>query len=146
MERDPAIVELDRFVPCTPAVVWRALTEPEIVEQWLVRSVGLRPQEGTTFILEIPSHPPGEVSCEVSAAVPGERFTHSYTDLRAARPTRWVVDWLLVPEGKGTRVVMTMSGFDSGDRQQMFARNAAERGYRNTLIPKLADAAVALDD
>ncbi|MGC5026236.1 SRPBCC family protein [Tsukamurella sp. DT100] len=145
MERDPAIVELDRFVPCTPAVVWRALTEPEIVEQWLVRSVGLRPEEGTTFILEIPSDPPGEVSCEVTAAVAGERFTHSYTDLRAARPARWIVDWRLVPEGKGTRVVLTMSGFDVDDRQQLFARNAAERGYRNTLIPKLADAALALD-
>ena len=146
MERDPEIVELDRFVPRAPATVWRALTEPAIVEQWLVRSVGLTPEEGTTFILEIPSEPPGEVSCEVIAAVPGERFAHSYTDLRAARPARWIVDWRLVPEGKGTRVVMTMSGFDPDERQQMFARNAAERGYRNTLIPKLADAVLALDD
>ncbi|BDH59596.1 hypothetical protein MTP03_45350 [Tsukamurella sp. PLM1] len=47
-----------------------------------------------------------------------------------------------VPEGRGARVVMTMSGFDAGDRKQMFARNAAERGYRNTL----ADAALALKD
>ncbi|WP_231702949.1 SRPBCC family protein [Tsukamurella asaccharolytica] len=145
MERDPSIVELDRFVPCAPAAVWRALTEPEIVERWLMRSVGLGPHEGATFILEIPSDPPGEVSCEVLSAVAGERFTHSYTDLRAVRPVRWIVDWRLVPEGKGTRVVMTMSGFDPDDRQQRFARNAVERGYRNSLLPKLATAVIALE-
>ncbi|KXP08069.1 ATPase [Tsukamurella pulmonis] len=146
IESDPSIVELDRYVPEAPATVWRALTEPASVEQWLVRSVGLRPEIGTTFILEIPSDPPGEVSCEVIDAVPAVRFAHSYTDLRAPRPARWVVDRKLVPEGRGTRIVFTMSGFDVDDRQQKFARNAAERGYRNTLIPKLAAAAAAIAD
>jgi uncharacterized protein YndB with AHSA1/START domain len=146
LERDPAVVELDRFMAQSPATVWRALTEPDLMARWCARPVGLRPEVGTTFILEIPSDPPGEVSCEVIAAEPERRFTHSYTDLRAPRPMRWIVDFTLVPEGHGTRVLLVFSGFDLDDRQQLFARNAVERGWDRTLFPKLADTVAAIPD
>ncbi len=145
IESDPSIVEMGIYVPRPPSTVWRALTEPDPVERWFMRSVGLRPEVGTTFIFEIPSDPPGEVSCEVLAVEPEERFSHTYTDLRAPRPARWVIDWRLVPEGAGTRVLFTMSGFDVEERQQKFARNAVERGYR-ILLPKLEGVGTALTD
>ncbi|ADG80593.1 Activator of Hsp90 ATPase 1 family protein OS=Tsukamurella paurometabola (strain ATCC 8368 / DSM/ CCUG 35730 / CIP 100753 / JCM 10117 / KCTC 9821 / NBRC 16120 / NCIMB 702349 / NCTC 13040) OX=521096 GN=Tpau_4022 PE=3 SV=1 [Tsukamurella paurometabola] len=137
IERDRTAVELDMFMAASPETVWRALTEPDLMERWCARPVGLRAQVGSTFILEIPSDPPGEVSCEVVTADPARRFTHSYTDLRAARPMRWMVDFTLVPEGTGTRVLLVFSGFDIDDRQQAFARNAVERGWSRTLFPRL---------
>lgn len=136
-ERDGSIIELGIFVTQPPEVVWRALTEPELFDQWFTRSTGLTAETGSTFILEIASTPPGEVSCEVTAAEPGSRFAHSYVDLRGKPPQRWYVDWRLVPQGRGTRVLLAFGGFDIDDRRQKFARNGIERGLRTTLLPQL---------
>lgn len=144
IERDPAAVELDMFMAAPPETVWRALTEPDLMARWCMRPVGLRPEVGTTFILEIPSDPPGEVSCEVLTADAPRRFTHSYTDLRAPRPMRWTVDFRLVPEGLGTRVLLVFSDFDMDDRQQTFARNAVERGWDRSLFPKLGSVVASI--
>lgn len=139
VERDPTAVELGLFIPQPPAAVWRALTEPALIDRWLASTTGFATEIGTTFILEIPADPPAEVACQVLTVDPGRRFTHSYTDLRGNPPARWFVDWLLEPQGRGTRVLMTHSGFDLDDRVQKMARNAIERGWRNRLLPRLAD-------
>ncbi|NLE78001.1 MAG: SRPBCC domain-containing protein [Rhodococcus sp.] len=138
-ERDPTAVELDLFVPQVPSTVWRALTEPSLIRRWLARSTGFVAEVGATFILEIPADPPAEISCQVLTVEPDRRFTHSYTDLRGDPPARWNVDWSLHREGSGTRILLTHGGFDIHQRQQRMARNAAERGWNNTVLPKLAE-------
>lgn len=137
-ERDPTAVELDLFVPQEPSTVWRALTEPSLVRRWLARSTGFCAEVGATFIFEIPADPPAEVACQVLTVDRERRFTHTYTDLRGDPPARWIVDWSLNPEGTGTRILLNHSGFDIHQRRQRMARNAAERGWNNTVLPKLA--------
>lgn len=49
-ELDPAAIEIGSFFAQPPGVAWRALTEPGLLELWLMRSVGFSPTVGTHFI------------------------------------------------------------------------------------------------
>ncbi|WP_312033451.1 SRPBCC family protein [Nocardia veterana] len=118
--------------------------EPDLVERWLMRSIGLVPAVGTHFLFVVPTEPAAEIACEVLAAQPPRRLTHSWVDLRSTFPARWMVDWVLEGQGRGTRVLLTQTGFDIDDRRQRMARNAMERGWRGTLA-RLAQVLDELD-
>ncbi|MBF6178197.1 Activator of Hsp90 ATPase homolog 1-like protein [Nocardia otitidiscaviarum] len=132
-ELNPAAVEIGSFFPQPPDTVWHALTDPDLLEQWLLRSVGFAPAVGTHFIFSLPTRPPGEIACEVLTAEPATRLTFRWIDLRADYPARWIVDWTIHPQGRGTRLLLTQTGFDIEDRRQKMARNAMERGWKGTL-------------
>ncbi|MFJ4655546.1 SRPBCC domain-containing protein [Nocardia sp. NPDC088792] len=133
-ELDPAAVEIGRFYPQSPDAVWQALTEPDLIEQWLLlRSIGFDATVGTHFIFVIPLKPAGEIAGEVLTSRPGEQLTITWVDMRAEKPARWVVDWTIQPQGRGTRLLLTQTGFDITDRRQKMARNAMERGWKTTL-------------
>ncbi|WP_194814127.1 SRPBCC domain-containing protein [Nocardia sp. XZ_19_385] len=134
-ELNPAAVEIGSFFPQAPAVVWRALTEPDLMERWLMQSVGFAATTGTHFIFILPTtQPSSEIACEVLTARLGEQLTHTWFDLRADHPARWVLDWTIQPQGRGTRLLLTQTGFDINDRRQKMARNAMERGWKSTLL------------
>ncbi|MFI5780903.1 SRPBCC domain-containing protein [Nocardia sp. NPDC051570] len=132
-ELNPAAVEIGSFFPQSPEAVWGALTEPDLLERWLMRPTGFAASVGTHFLFEVHTQPPTEIACEVLAALPRERLTYSWVDLRAARPARWIVDWLVRPQGRGTRLLLTQTGFDIEDRRQKMTRNAMERGWKGSL-------------
>ncbi|MFD3704386.1 SRPBCC domain-containing protein [Nocardia sp. NPDC058658] len=138
-ELDPAAIEIGSFFPQPPEVVWRALTDPRLLELWLMRSVGFSATVGTHFILVVPTEPSAEIACEVLAVRAGEQLTFSWVDLRAERPARWVMDWTIKPQGKGTRLLLSQTGFDIEDKRQKMARNALERGWRRTVMRRLGD-------
>ncbi|WP_431971780.1 SRPBCC family protein [Nocardia sp. bgisy134] len=132
-ELNPAAVEIGRFFPQPPGAVWRALTEPDLLERWLMRSIGFGASVGTHFIFVVPTQPTGKIACEVLAVRQSEQLTLSWVDLRARYPARWVVDWVIRPQGRGTRLLLTQTGFDISDRRQQMARNVMERGWTITL-------------
>ncbi|WP_024799357.1 SRPBCC domain-containing protein [Nocardia sp. BMG51109] len=132
-ELNPDAVEVGDFVSQPPDVVWGALTEPDLLERWLMRPIGFAAVTGTHFIFALPTPQTGEIACEVLATRPGEQLTLSWVDLQADRPARWIVDWTIRPEGRGTRLLLTQTGFDIEDRRQKMARNAMERGWRSAL-------------
>ncbi|WP_405162917.1 SRPBCC domain-containing protein [Nocardia sp. NBC_01499] len=137
-ELDPAAVEIGSFFPQSPDTVWRALTEPELIERWLMGSVGFAASVGTHFIFVVPTQPTAEIACEVLTARPPEQLTYTWVDLRAERPARWVVDWTIQPQGHGTRLLLTQSGFDIDNRRQKMARNALERGWK-AVLPRFGE-------
>ncbi|WP_245816311.1 SRPBCC family protein [Rhodococcus maanshanensis] len=132
-ELNPAAVEIGSFFPQSPDTIWRALTDPDLLERWMMRPTGFAASVGTQFIFAIPTQPTGEIACEVLAARPGEQLKFSWVDLRAEDPARWIVDWMLHPQGRGTRLLLTQTGFDIEDRRQKMARDALERGWKVTL-------------
>lgn len=140
LEPDPSLIEVGRFYPYPPEIVWRALTEPALLEQWLMASTGFTGAAvGTHFLLSVPSSASAEIACEVLAATPHGAMTWSWTDLRAQQATRWIVAWRVHAQGRGTRLLLTHSGFDVDDKRQKMARNAMERGWRQVLSTKLVD-------
>lgn len=134
---NPAAVELGSFFPQPPDAVWRALTEPDLLERWLLRPTGFAPTVGTRFRFTIPAAPNDEIACDVLTVRPGEQLTYSWMHSPTEHPARWIVDWTLHPQGRGTRLLLTQTGFDIEDRRQKMIRNATERNWKRNVLPRL---------
>jgi hypothetical protein len=58
---------------------------------------------------------------------------------RPGRRHRWVVDWILQPQGRGARLLLTQKGFDIENRRQKMVRNAMERSWKRVVLPRLGE-------
>ncbi|WP_331758171.1 SRPBCC domain-containing protein (plasmid) [Nocardia sp. NBC_01377] len=134
---DPAAVELGCFLAHPPDTVWRALTDPDLLERWLLRPTGFAASAGTRFRFTVPAPSTEEIACEVLAARPYEQLTYSWTYSHGEHPVRWNIDWTLRPQGRGTRLLLTQTGFDIEDRRQKMVRNATERSWKRLVLPRL---------
>jgi uncharacterized protein YndB with AHSA1/START domain len=117
-------VIVEREIPHPPEKIWRALTQPHLIEEWLMKN-DFKPEVGRRFSV---SANWGGVDCQVVALEPN--WTLSYTwdtkDLES------VVTWTLTPTSTGTRLRMEQVGFRPG--QEPYFRGA-EVGW-----PKFLDA------
>jgi uncharacterized protein YndB with AHSA1/START domain len=96
-------VIVERDVPFPPEKVWRALTQPHFIEEWLMKN-DFKPVLGHRFNL---SADWGAVDCEVLALEPNKTLSYSW----GAFDLKSIVTWTLTPTGKGTRLRMEQSGF-----------------------------------
>ncbi|MFI9636330.1 SRPBCC domain-containing protein [Nocardia sp. NPDC051929] len=136
---NPAAVELGSFFRQPPEAVWRALTEPDLLQRWLLRPTGFAASVGTRFRFIIPESATEQILCEVLAVRPYEQLTYSWDYPQAEFPARWVVDWMLQTQGRGTRLLLTQTGFDIKDRRQRMVRNAVERSWKRSVLPRLGE-------
>jgi uncharacterized protein YndB with AHSA1/START domain len=102
-------VVVERELPHPPEKIWRALTEPDLLEQWLMKN-DFKPVVSHRFQLRADW---GTVDCRVLAVEP--RKTLSYT--WAAYGLESVVTWTLRPAGTGTHLRMEQSGFPADQPQ-----------------------------
>ena len=65
------------------------------------------------------------------------RFVYSFT-------TEWTLAWTLVPEGTGTRLFLAHSGFDLADKRMNDAFTRMGPGWRDVVLPRLAETARTL--
>lgn len=100
--KEPGVIRLSRFLSHSPARVWRALTEPELVAQWWAPG-DVRPIVGHRFALDMGQW--GKQHCQVTA-VEIERLLQ----YRFALDT--TITWRLTPEREGTLLSLEHSGFD----------------------------------
>lgn len=133
-ELNPEHIELAQFYPRAPEVVWRALTDSDVVAQWFLRSVGYSARVGDHFMFLIPSDPPAEIACEVVESVPASRLRWEWLDMRSASPVRWPVSWTITAHGRGTRLALLQTGFDLSDKRQKMARSGMSRFWRTPFV------------
>ncbi|WP_328396969.1 SRPBCC family protein [Nocardia sp. NBC_00416] len=133
MTDDPTSIVVDQFYPHPPAKVWRALTTPTHMEKWLLAPIGFEPVVGNRFRMKAQPMPAvdfsGEIRCEVLEAVAPERLSISWNDANSAQDTGWTVSWDLRPEGRGTRILLTHSGFDPDDPGSQRSRSIMGGGW-----------------
>jgi uncharacterized protein YndB with AHSA1/START domain len=98
-------VAVERELPHPPKKVWRALTEPHFIEEWLMKNA-FKPVVGHRFDLKADW---GKVECEVLAVDTHSTLSYTWTD----HDLKSVVTWTLTPTGSGTRLRMEQTGFRS---------------------------------
>lgn len=95
----------------SPAKVWRALTEPELLMQWLLPAIGLKLEPGAAFSFKTQPYPgwDGTVNCRFVEIEPQRKLSYSWAVGDMFIDT--VVTFTLTPTATGTRLSLLQSGF-----------------------------------
>jgi uncharacterized protein YndB with AHSA1/START domain len=132
-------VEVDQFLPHPPAKVWRVLSEPALLDAWLMPAEGFAPVVGTRFRFRAEPVPQtsfsGLIECEVLEVDPGRLLRISWSSPGHALDS--TVTWELVPEGTGTRMLLTHEGFDLDDPDQARAFAIMNGGWRSHVLTRM---------
>ena len=96
-------VVVEREFPYPPEKVWRALTQPHLIEDWLMKNE-FEPVVGHRFEL---SAEWGKVECEVLAVEMNRTVSYTWGD----HDLKSIVTWTLTPTNTGTLLRMEQTGF-----------------------------------
>ena len=126
-ETRSVVVERDFAFP--PEKLWRALTQPHLIEEWLMKN-DFKPDIGHRFNLR--GEWGGVLDCKVLAVEPNKTlsYTWDHAHADAAYNLRSVVTFTLTPTSTGTHLRMEQTGFRS-DQPQAF--NGAKFGWQKFL-------------
>ena len=98
-------VVVEREISFPPEKIWRALTQPHLIEEWLMKN-DFKPVVGHSFNLRADW---GAVDCRVLAVEPNKTLSYTW----AAYGLETVVTWTLTPTSTGTHLRMEQAGFRS---------------------------------
>ena len=102
-------VGVEREISQPPEKIWRALTQPQLIEAWLMKN-DFKPVVGYHFRFRADW---GVVDGEVLAVQPNTTLSYSW----AAYGLKTIVVWTLAPTSAGTHLRMEQSGFPSDQPQ-----------------------------
>jgi uncharacterized protein YndB with AHSA1/START domain len=107
MERD-LVIEVQ--YPAAPHLVWRAITEPALLREWLMDN-NFHAEAGARCEFRMPPKPGfnGVVQCEVLEVDPPRRLVYTWDGGGSWGKTTLV--WTLELEGAGTRLRLEHRGF-----------------------------------
>ena len=119
-------VVVEREFAHPPEKIWRALTQPHLIEEWLMKN-DFDPAVGHRFNLR--GDWGGVLDCEVLAIEPHKTlsYTWNHTHADAAFNLRSVVTFTLTPTPTGTQLRMEQVGFRPEQKQ---AYGGARAGWQ----------------
>ncbi len=118
-------VVVERELPHPPEKLWRALTQPHLIEEWLMKN-DFKPVVGHHFNLRGDW---GTLDCQVLAIEPNKTlsYTWNFAHADAAFNLQSVVTMTLTPTSSGTQLRMEQSGFRPDQKQ---AHQGAQYGWQ----------------
>ena len=121
-------VVVEREIPHPPEKIWRALTQPHLIEEWLMNN-DFKPVVGYKFNFRADYLPNGRLDCEVLAIEPNKTLSYTWgsTSDNAAFNLKSVVTFTLTPTPTGTHLRMEQSGFRPDQKQ---AYGGAKYGWQ----------------
>lgn len=116
-----------------PEKVWRALTDPDLLAQWLLPAINFRLEPGAEFTFKTQPYPgwDGTVDCRFTEIEPLRKLSYTWT----VPFLDTVVTFTLTPTDSGTLLSLVQSGFKA-DQKQNFG--GARYGWK-MMGGKLAD-------
>ncbi len=102
-------VVVEREVPHPPEKIWRALTQPHLIQEWLMKN-DFQPKVGHGFKLHGDW---GSVDCEVLEVEANRSLAYTWS----AMGLESTVTWTLTPSGAGTHLRMEQAGFRPDQEQ-----------------------------
>jgi uncharacterized protein YndB with AHSA1/START domain len=133
-------VVVERDIAHPPEKIWRALTQPHLIEEWLMKN-DFEPAVGHHFNLQA-DQPNWKMvlDCEVLAVEPNKKlsYTWNFASGDAALNLKSVVTWTLTPTSTGTRLRMEQSGFRPDQRQAFGGAKAGWPRFLEALEQVLA--------
>jgi uncharacterized protein YndB with AHSA1/START domain len=124
---DTRSLSLEFDLPHPPAKVWRALTEPELVSRWLMKT-DMAPAVGKAFTFKNEPSPgwDGIVNCEMKEVERHRRLRYSWRS--GGIDTQ--VTWTLAPTASGgTLLKLEQSGFRANEQNARFFEGA-QKGWQ----------------
>jgi uncharacterized protein YndB with AHSA1/START domain len=102
-------------LPHSPEKVWRALTDPVLLGEWLLPVFGLKLEPGVAFTFKTQPHPgwDGTVNCRVLAIEAQKRLSYAWV----VGDMDTVVTFTLTPTAPGTHLSLVHSGFKPHQKQ-----------------------------
>ncbi|MFK0165028.1 SRPBCC domain-containing protein [Rhizobium sp. NPDC090279] len=122
-------VTVERDIAHPPEKVWRALTQPHLIAEWLMKNDFI-PTLGHRFTLR--GDWGGVLDCEVLAVEPNSRLSYRWNFAHddPAFDLKSIVTFTLMPTDKGTHLRMEQVGFRPDQKQ---AYGGAKTGWRQFL-------------
>jgi uncharacterized protein YndB with AHSA1/START domain len=96
-------VVVERELPFPPEKIWRALTQPHLIAEWLMKN-DFKLVVGHRFNLRADW---GAVDCQVQTVEPNKTLSYTW----GTKDLESVVTWSLTPTGAGTLLRMEQTGF-----------------------------------
>ncbi len=126
----PRTLVVERVFAHSPEKLWRALTETELLTQWMM-SNDFVPEAGRRFQFRTEPKPGwnGIVDGEVLIVEPLRRLSYTWGvgKSESSPGLQWTVLWTLTPVEGGTHVRMEQSGFSP---EQQANYNGARYGWK----------------
>ncbi|HWK75689.1 MAG TPA: SRPBCC domain-containing protein, partial [Povalibacter sp.] len=119
-------VIVERELPFPPQKVWRALTQPHLIQEWLMKN-DFEPAVGHRFNLR--GDWGGVLDCEVLTVEPHKTlaYTWNFAHDDAAYNLQSVVTFTLTATSTGTHLRMEQAGFQPDQKQ---AYGGAQQGWQ----------------
>lgn len=116
-----------------PEKVWRALTDPVLLAEWLLPAVGLELEPGAAFAFKAQPQPgwDGIVNCRFAEIETHRKLSYAWI----VGDIDTVVTFTLTPTASGTRLSIVQSGFKPAQKRNF---NGARYGWK-MMSAKLVD-------
>ncbi|SDN79912.1 SRPBCC domain-containing protein [Afipia sp. GAS231] len=130
VETETLTVTVEREIPFPPEKIWRALTQPHLIEEWLMKS-DFKPTVDHRFSFRADW---GSVDCQVLSIEDGKTLSYTW----AAMGLDSVVTWTLTPSGTGTLLRMEQAGFRTDQKQAFHGARFGWQKFFESLQQALA--------
>jgi uncharacterized protein YndB with AHSA1/START domain len=113
-QRESIALEFD--LPHSPEKVWRALTDPALLAEWLLPVFDLKLEKGAAFAFKTQAYPgwDGTVNCRFVEIEANRKLSYTWT----VPFLDTVVTFTLTPTASGTRLSIVQSGFTPGQKKE----------------------------
>ena len=129
-------ISLELDLPHRPEKVWRALTDPELLQEWLLPVIDLQLEPGAAFTFKTQAYPgwDGTVNCRFLEIETHRKLSYTWT----VPFLETVVTFTLTPTESGTRLSIGQSGFKPDQKQELGGARYGWKMMSGKLVDLLA--------